>query len=206
MLDIWSGIISALVVFTFAIVSPGPNFVMVVSQSVGRSRTTGRWTAFGVAVGSATYGAAGLLGMMVILESFGNVVFYLKIVGGLYLIFMGIKQLLNRNDMFAVDEQNTAQNISAKKAFLIGLLTNLSNPKAMAFYLSIFTLVISPDFPLWSKLLLWGCMFLISWGWYSLVALFITVPAFKQSLSRSGRFLSIGLGGLLVFFGVKLLK
>ena len=66
---VWPDIVSFLTLFTLAIVSPGPNSILVVNRSLQEGRSAGAWTALGVAIGSATYGLCGLLGWIVLIDS-----------------------------------------------------------------------------------------------------------------------------------------
>ena len=86
-----------------------------------------------------------------------------------------------------------------------GMLTNLTNPKAWAFYLSLFTLVMGPAFPLWGKVFLNISMFLISLVWYATVAYLVSSRTF-QPLFLSYRPVIQGvLGFLLIIVGGRIL-
>ena len=84
-------------------------------------------------------------------------------------------------------------------------MTNLTNPKAWAFYLSLFTMIMTPQFTITGKLLLAMAMFLISASWYMSVALLISSRTFQPAFLRWRPLLQGFLGSLLVLFGVKLL-
>ena len=93
----------------------------------------------------------------------------------------------------------------AKKAYWTGLMTNLTNPKAWAFYLSLFTLMIENHYPGWAKIFLAFSMFLISLGWYVLMALLISDRRVQGSFLRIQPVIKSILGSLLILLGGKLL-
>jgi threonine/homoserine/homoserine lactone efflux protein len=90
-------------------------------------------------------------------------------------------------------------------AFLCGLVTNLTNPKAWAFYFSLFTLVVKPDFPLWAKIFLCASMFFISLLWYGVISLVISEKRVQERFLRFQPILNGILGSLLMLLGGRLL-
>ena len=195
-----------LTVFTIAIVTPGPNFVLVVSSSLKESRRHGVMTAFGVATGSALFAATGLLGLIVVAFSWPPMREVMRFFGGGYLLWLGVDTL--RKVRPAVD-RNQAQldNIASSLAssYRRGLITNLTNPKAWAFYISLFTLILTPHFDLPGKLSLLLAMFLISFGWYALVAFMISHPLFRARMVSWHPYIQTALGILLLVFGARVL-
>lgn len=203
----WLAIGSFLAVFTLAIVSPGPNFILVVNRALADSAGAAIWTALGVAIGSAVYGLCGLLGWIVLLDSQPSLRTLLHWVGGLYLAYLGGQMLLRcwktRQQIKASSDVATR---SSWQLVMSGLLTNLSNPKAWAFYLSLFTVVLTPGLPLWSKVFLNTAIFLISFGWYSLMALLVAHGRLGGGFHWFGRLVQACLGLLLLVLGMRLLS
>lgn len=204
--NIWLSICSVLLVFSFAIISPGPNFIFVVNRSLSDSRKTGFYSAFGVATGSGIFAIAGLLGLIVLISSLPFFSTFIQYLGGGYLIYLGISMLLScKRQPETSLKDYSAPPMAPLTAYYTGLLTNLTNPKAWAFYLSLFTLMVENDFPFWAKAFLAISMFLISFAWYALMALLISDRRVR------GRFFSIQpliksvLGSLLILLGGKLI-
>ncbi len=67
--SVWLNVFSVLFVFSMAIISPGPNFVLVLNTALNRSRREVMYTALGVAIGSTLFAVAGLFGLILILDS-----------------------------------------------------------------------------------------------------------------------------------------
>jgi len=200
-----SSFVTFLTVYALAIISPGPNFVLVFNSALGESREQGLATAFGVATGSLLFALSGLFGLLFILTSWPPVTGVLVYVGGGYLVWVGVNMLAQCRRGHSPLMSGDAPKFAAGAAFRRGLLTNLSNPKAWAFYLSLFTLMVTPELSLWGKLLLALAMFSISFTWYATVVLMMTSGVFRASLSKIQPIIQGVLGGVLLVLGGRLL-
>lgn len=202
----WPALLTFLGVFTFAIVSPGPNFILVTNTALNRSRRDGLLTSLGVATGSGIFALAGLVGLLPLVHSLPHFKELMRFVGGGYLAWLGLTMLRTcRAEIVTVAAAGGGSDAaSAAVSFRTGLLTNLTNPKAWAFYLSLFTLVMGPAFPLWGKVFLNITMFIISLAWYASIACLVSSRTF-QPLFLSCRPLIQGfLGLLLMILGIGL--
>jgi len=202
----WPAIFTFLSVFTFAIVSPGPNFILVTNTALGGSRRAGLFTALGVATGSGLFALAGLAGLLILVHSLPYFVLIARFIGGSYLTWIGFDMVRNCRLNVSLETTETPKvSCPSIVSYRIGLLTNLTNPKAWAFYLSLFALVMTPSFPLWGKVVLNVSMFLISLVWYATVAVLISSRTF-QPIFLSWKPLIQGLlGVLLMLLGGKIL-
>ncbi len=203
--NIWLNICSVLLIFTVAIVSPGPNFIFVVNRSLTISRRTGIYSAFGVATGSGLFAIAGLLGLIVLINALPYFSIVIRYLGGAYLIYLGITMLLDYRQLVTTQNSAPQMSMTGSAAYCSGLLTNLTNPKAWAFYLSLFTLIVDNDFPHWAKIFLAVGMFLISFSWYSLMALLVSDRRIKGRFLNFQPLIKSVLGSLLILLGGKLL-
>ena len=202
----WPAIFTFLSVFTFAIVSPGPNFILVTNTALGQSRRAGLLTALGVATGSGLFALAGLVGLLVLVHSIPYFALLTRFVGGGYLAWIGFDMLRHCRSRKAPDSAAKVQSEPSPLAsYRIGLLTNLTNPKAWAFYLSLFALLMNPDFPLWGKVVLNIAMFVISFAWYAIVAVLISSRRFQPVFLGLQPVIQGTLGVLLVVLGGKVL-
>lgn len=193
-------------VFTFAIVSPGPNFILVTNTALGQSRRAGLLTALGVATGSGLFALAGLVGLLVLVNSIPYFALIARFIGGGYLAWIGFDMLRHCRHKNAPEAvANAYREPSPLTSYRSGLLTNLTNPKAWAFYLSLFTLLTNPGFPLWGKVVLNIAMFFISFAWYAIVALLISSRKFQPIFLGLQPFIQGTLGSLLVVLGGKIL-
>ena len=203
---LWPSLISFLLLYALAIVSPGPNFFLVTSRSLNVSRRAGLLTACGVASGSGLFAFAGLVGLLPLVKSLPYFMEGMRFVGGGYLVWIGIEMLrtCSRETKNSPDG-NSAAATSAFIHYRIGLVTNLTNPKAWAFYLSLFTLVMNAAFPAWSKVLLNVSMLLISLAWYLFVAYLVSSRTIQPLFLKHKPLLQGSLGLLVLTAGVKVL-
>lgn len=203
---LWLNLLTFLAIYSLAIVSPGPNFILVFNTALNDSRRAGLLTACGVATGSGLFGLAGLVGLLLLLDTLPHFAAGVRLFGGGYLAWLGCSMVWSLRQAapaeLALGPAVVAR--SGARAYLSGLLTNLSNPKAWVFYLSLFTLVISPDLQLGHKLFLNLIMIAISLGWYSLVAMMISSELARPLFLTIKRPLQLVLGVVLVVLGVRI--
>lgn len=206
MAAVWPAIFTFLGVFALAIISPGPNFILVTNTALNASRKAGLLTAFGVATGSGLFAFAGLVGLLPLVHTLPYFPQIMRFVGGGYLAWIGFEMLRTcRRQLKPRSSGDPVLEPSAWSSFRAGLLTNLTNPKAWAFYLSLFTLVMGPTFPLWGKAFLNIAMFLISLIWYAVVAVLISSRTFQPHFLSYRPLIQSVLGLLLLVVGTKIL-
>lgn len=205
--SIWLNITAVLAVFTLAIISPGPNFLLVVTTALGDSRRAGLFTALGVATGSGLFALAGLLGLILLINTLPHFATAVAVLGGGYLVWLGagmVGRLFRHRRTLPEGAAERSRRLAPLQAYRAGLITNLTNPKAWAFYFSLFTLVLAPGAPLWEKIFLNLAMFLISFGWYALVALLISEQRIQPLFLRAQPLIQAILGLLLMTLGGRL--
>ena len=89
----WSAFATFLSIYVVAILSPGPNFVLVTNTAIGESRRAGLLTALGVAIGSLLFALAGLGGLLVLVHSLPHFAVIMRFAGGSYLVWLGFTML-----------------------------------------------------------------------------------------------------------------
>ena len=186
-----------------AVISPGPDFIMCVRNSLIYSRKTGIWTAVGFGAGIAVHLFYCVAGLALIISKYILLFNAIKFLGAGYLIYIGIKSLLSKSDKIKINEAIKQADISRLAAIKIGFLTNVLNPKATLFFLSLFTLVISPSTP-WPVLGIMSLIMIIDTIiWFSLVAVFMTQTKIRGLFEKHQSIFNKTLGGLLIALGIK---
>lgn len=186
-----------------AVISPGSDFVMAVRNSLTYSRKTGIWTAVGFGLGIATHIIYCLAGLAVVISKSILLFNTIKYLGAGYLIYIGVKAILAKKSEIKIDEQEKKSDISAFAAVRIGFLTNALNPKATLFFLSLFTLVISPDTPALILLTMSTIMVVNTTLWFMLVAIFFTQKRVQNVFNRWQGIFNKTFGGILVLLGLR---
>ncbi len=101
-------------------------------------------------------------------------------------------------------QDETGSRWSHLPSWLIGFLTNISNPKALAFFTSIFALLLPARPPLWLDATILAGMVSISAGWFTLVALLFSLPPVARAYRRAQRWIDAITGGVFVALGLRL--
>lgn len=144
-----------------AMISPGPDFFIVLKNSLRYTQKPALMTALGVFIGICTHMVYCVAGIAIIIKTTPWLFTLLRYGGAAYLIWIGLKALLAKGApaiYYGAGEER--QTLSLKKAFLQGYLCNLLNPKATLFFLSIFTQVLSAESSLFEK------------GWVAFIIIF----------------------------------
>jgi threonine efflux protein len=192
-------LISVFAVFIPALLLPGPDFVAVVRSSMTRGTRAGLLTTLGVSLGLCLYATLSLLGLSAILVKYQWLTWAVRVLGGGYLIFLGIRLLMARPQAIEVDQ---AMRPVGSRAILFGFLVTLTNPKAIVLFASVFATAVTASTPLWLMGLMIALVTASSLTWYSCVSLFMSsgpvIRRFQRArhwIERAAGVCFIGLGG-----------
>ncbi|PAU53146.1 lysine transporter LysE [Pseudomonas sp. PIC25] len=201
----WTEFLTVALIHLLAVASPGPDFAIVVRESVAHGRRAGVWTALGVGTGIFVHVAYSLLGIGLIVSQ--SIVLFnaLKWVAAAYLLYIGIKALRARPADPAAAELQAGEAVrSFRGAFVTGFVTNGLNPKATLFFLSLFTVVIDPHTPLAIQggygVYLAGATAL----WFCMVAWLFSQQRVRAGFACLGHWFDRMMGAVLIGLGVKL--
>jgi len=122
--------------------TPGPDTAYILGRSIAQGRAAGIASAFGIATGSIFHTCAAALGLSAILATSAWAFSAIKLIGGAYLIFLGIKMLLQRQHRLNLP--SNFRRSTAYAAFRQGILTNVLNPKVALFFLAFLPQFIDP--------------------------------------------------------------
>ncbi len=190
----------------FAVASPGPDFAVVLKQSVQQGRRNALWTSAGVGVAILLHVGYCVLGVALILTQSPNLFIALKYLAGAYLAYLGVQALRavkppeNTSDAI---ENKTVLEESVWLAFRRGFLTNALNPKATLFFMSLFTLVISVTTPTSVQIAYGVYMALATWVWFSMLSLVLSKPGVRGFFQKSGYWFDRGIGVILIALAIR---
>ena len=114
-------------------ITPGTDTMYIVSRSVSQGKKAGIYSVLGISTGSLVHTFLAALGLSVILTTSVLLFTIIKIIGAGYLVYLGVRMLMQRSSDFQIT--NTKE-MSLKKIYIQGLLTNVTNPKVALFYIS----------------------------------------------------------------------
>jgi len=195
---------TATLVHLLALISPGPDFIMAVRNSLVYSRKTGLWTAVGFGFGIAVHILYCLAGLAVVISKSILIFNTIKFLGAGYLIYIGLKSFYAKSSKLDVGEYKKKDDITALSAVKTGFLTNVLNPKATLFFLSLFTFVISPNTPMIIMLIMGSIMIINTILWFSLVAVLLSQKRIRMIFEKFQNVFNKTFGGLLIVLGIKI--
>ena len=191
------------------LVSPGPDFFIVVRHAMQYSRKTGLYTAAGISAGLSVHIIYSILGLGYLISSSVALFTLIRYIGAAYLIYIGIKAIRSTGmkpaDAADLKPSDQVQKTpGALKAFRSGFLTNVLNPKCTLFILSLFSTVITPDTPVLVQTLYGVLMVSSTLIWFALVSYLFSFSKTRQLFQRFSKTADRCFGGILIFFGTKL--
>ncbi len=150
----WAAFLAVLVV---AYLIPGPDFAVILRQAT-RTRRSGVLAAVGAQTGLCLHMLLAVLGLSAVLARHPDALVLVRIVGGLYLVWLGASLAWKARNLrtTARDENAATGGGTDREAFMQGFLTNVTNPKAILFFASVLPQFISPDASVAGQILLLG--------------------------------------------------
>lgn len=191
-------------VHLLAVISPGPDFILITRNSMVYSRKTGIYSAIGLSLGILVHVAYSLAGIAILIASSVILFSAMKFIGAAYLIYIGYKSLKSKYSNPEDIHLEKSKDLTKLEALKMGFITNVTNPKATLFFLSLFTLVISPNTPLWVKSLYGVEMVIVQAFWFILVASVFSANIIKNKVAKFQQVIEKVMGGILILLGIKL--
>jgi threonine/homoserine/homoserine lactone efflux protein len=149
---------------------PGPAVLYIVATSMEGGRRNGLLSVAGIHIGSAVHVVAAVAGLSAIIVSSAIAFSGVKYVGAAYLVFVGIRKLLEKDEPVEIVEERAPR--SGRRVFSQGIVVNVLNPKTALFFLAFMPQFVDPDRPVWIQTavlgLCWIALGLISDGMWAL--------------------------------------
>jgi len=189
----------------FIVVSPGPDFAVTLRQSIYHGRKAGLMTALGIGAGISVHVVYTLIGVTALMQATPWLMDTAKYIGAAYLIWLGIQFLRSKGVTTTITPDNPGPAQTAGKAFWMGFLTNATNPKAMLFFLAIFTTLVSQSTPVSVKLFygVWMCG--VNAAWFMAVSVLFSHQRIRERFLAHSRLFDNVIGAVLLLFAGRLL-
>lgn len=186
-----------------AAATPGPNTILVMRLAV-QSRRLAFAAAAGFWPAGVILSSAAMAGVAAVLLQFPWIERGLNAAGGAYLLWIGAKLL---RASFAGDgrREEGALALTGWAAFRLGVLTNIFNPKSLAYYAGIFAALASPDLPLGFRVFAALAMPTVGSLWYATVCLALSSAPAQAAWRRLRRWIDRAAGAVMVGFGLRLI-
>ena len=185
-----------------AAISPGPDMIVVVKNAI-KSSKLGYSTALGVGLAIFVHVAYCIAGVGIIISQSIVLFSIIKTLGALYLLYIAYQLFRSKKETLKQVEKTT--NTSLIAAFREGFVTNVLNPKATIFFLSVFTQVINPETSLVTQALYGMMMAGIVGTWFLILTTIINFSLVKSHIASVQYYLNKVMWGLLALLGIKIL-
>lgn len=187
------------------IVTPGPDIIYVLTRGIADGRRAGVMSAIGVTIGILFHTVAASLGLALLLQTSVYAFWTLKIIGGIYLIYLGIQIIKNKAEFEIKEFQH---HFDTKKCLIQGFLTNVLNPKVALFFVAFLPQFVDVDVQNNSMyLIILGLIFaLLTVVFLTILGLFAAViGTWLQKRRKVAGKIRIGSGVIIMVLGFRLL-
>jgi len=199
------------VVHLLAVASPGPDFAIILKQSIRYDRRTAIFTSFGIATGILLHVTYSLVGIGLIIASDERLFTALKYIAASYFCYIAWHGLRAKkpeessNELLVSNGEDKINLVpSAKRAFFTGFLINGLNVKATLFFVSLFSVIIAPETPFSIKLSYGLYMTLATAVWFVFLSYLLTHQKVRSFLQIKGYLLDRVMGAVLLLLAVQL--
>ena len=187
------------------IITPGPDIIYVLTRGIADGKRSGAISAIGVTTGILIHTMAAALGFAVLLKTSTYAFWTLKVVGGIYLMYLGYQVIKNKQALEITGFQNS---FDLKKCFLQGFFSNVLNPKVALFFIAFLPQFVNKDSANQSlDMIIFGLIFAL------MTIIFLMILGFfsgsvgiwlKQRKKIAGK-IRIGSGTVLMLLGLRLI-
>ena len=194
--------ITVVLLHMFAVMSPGPDFFLITRQSLRYGRQVAIWSALGIGSGILVHSLMAITGILLLITSNEYFLSLLKIICSAYLVYLGSVSIFKAStfDQIEMPESKWAN----ANGFIVGLMTNLTNVKALLFFVTLFGVVLNSDNK--SNLFVYGLyMSFATFIWFAFVGYVFTNQNIKRKFAYFFRYFEKFLGVILVIIAVQIL-
>ncbi|ADZ93115.1 LysE family translocator [Marinomonas mediterranea] len=222
---------SVVVITLLAVISPGPDFVLITKLAISNGRRAGIICSLGIGAGISVHLLYTLVGVGMLLSEQVWLLNTMKILGAGYLLWLGgsalwpdLRKIMkwcrshlgerNSDERSSINPviSNASQPLELKTqkglkaSFMSGFICNALNPKTMLFIVALFSQVISLETSIGVQLVYGVYIAIAHIIWFSLVACLFTTSAIQSRIQNAKRWLERLSGGVMFLFGVKLMS
>lgn len=183
--------------------TPGPDFLLVVRNSLMYSRKAGIFTSIGISLALLIHLIYTFFGLSLLSRESDKLLHALKYLGAFYLIYLGFSSFKTVCSIKTKYFKSQTQ-ITSYQALEQGFLTNLFNPTAIFFYISLFSQFITAETSILERVEYGFINWAIALGWFTLLSILITATFFSRLIDRFRGFIAKSIGFILIFLGIRM--
>ncbi|MBR9728977.1 LysE family translocator [Shewanella intestini] len=198
---------SLAIVHTIALMSPGPDFAIIVKIATQQHRSVALYTALGIAIAILCHTLLALLGVSMMIRQSAITYMLVQFVGISYLAWMGIQAFksgvtqLAQSKAANIDitvQQTSIQLMTKLSGLKLGFLTNVLNPKALIFFITLFTVFVPVEVNGATKTAAAILLFSLSFIWFTFLAFALSQPKVQRYFASISNYIDILVGVIFV--------
>ncbi len=197
-----AAVITVFWVYLAGVVIPGPNFVAVVHKAVAATRAEALALVAGIVTVNLLWSGCAITGLGLVFAAFPWAALVVKILGAAYLMWFGVKLIINAGKQSVVHSREESTG-SVRKSFLQGIITNIGNPKSMAFYAAVFSAAAPTSVSVSTFASMLAVVVIVSLTWYGLVAVALSQSRIASAYQKARKVIDRLCGGLIIGLGVR---
>lgn len=208
-MEFWQGLLLITGVHLLAAMSPGPDFVLISKQALTKGRHVGLWSSLGITLGLGVHVVYSVLGLATVVAHSQWLLTTIKIIGGCYLLYLGLQGMRSKPKQITNELTNQSNQLEGKPSNMAyikqGFLCNVFNPKAPVYFVSVFTLVLSPAMPVWQLAAYGAWMMLLQFVWFAVVTFLLSSPSINNRFQKVSHWVDRVMGVAMAGLGLNLL-
>jgi threonine efflux protein len=205
-------LLTLVTVHVIALMSPGPDFALVVQNAGRYGRQTGIAIALGLSLGILLHSILSLTGASLLIHQQPTLFALLQAAGGSYLLWLGIGAVRSvltpifrptaHTETVAAPKRIIA---NSKQALVKGFTTNILNPKALVFFISLLSTIVPVDMSISGKITAIAILWITSFLWFAMLAWLLTGKRLQQKIQQWTPYIDGICGVLFVTIGSMIL-
>ncbi|MBV7317217.1 LysE family translocator [Shewanella sp. NIFS-20-20] len=211
-------LITLALVHSIALVSPGPDFAIIIKTASQQTRAAAIACAFGIATAILVHTILSLTGVSVVIARSELAYLSVQVLGACYLAWIGIGALrgaygswqrpsVPESAQTSAGDQphNSLVPMTRRQGFFIGLYTNLLNPKALIFFITLFSALMTPEINIATKTAAAIILFSLSILWFVSLAVLLSKANIQARLQRISPYIDLTTGIVFVVVAASIL-
>ena len=194
--------ITVILLHMFAVISPGPDFILITRQSLRYGREVAIWSAAGIGMGILFHSLLAITGILLLITSSDYYLSILKVICSAYLLYLGLSSVFKPSTF--KQTKKTENKWANANGFIVGFMTNITNVKALLFFITLFGVVLNSDNK--SNLIVYGFyMSIATFLWFAFVGYIFTNQKIKTKFEDFFNYFEKFMGIILVIIGLQIL-
>lgn len=199
-----SGFLVVLVPYIAILVSPGPDMIMIMRNSLMYSKRSGLFASLGIATSITLHSSYTVLGLGLLIKESPMVFNTIRALGAVYLLYIGYSSFRSGVPVQSdLDTPKAQRDLTPFQAFKNGFLSNALNPMAILFFMTTLASIMGPEITGGMQTFYVATLGLLAFAWFATVAVILTLPTIQKQFLKLGAWIGRLAGSVLVYFGLK---